>query len=77
VRWSSTRMDLKSNDLVPVSSELPPPHAESVAEEVDTGNLGFLNGLANAPCFRETALYSISGSATLAALHLHRNRKRH
>lgn len=47
----------------------------SASEEVDTNDLGFLSGLTSAPCFRDTALYSIGGSAALAALHLHRNRK--
>jgi hypothetical protein len=41
---------------------------------IDTSDLGFLNGLTTAPCFRETALYSIGGGAVLGALHLHRNR---
>lgn len=45
-----------------------------VVEEIDTENLGFLSGLTRAPCFRETALYSIGGSGALAALHFHRNR---
>lgn len=40
----------------------------------DPSDFGFLYGLIRAPCFRETALYSIGGGAALGALHFHRNR---
>lgn len=40
----------------------------------DPNDYSFLYGLARAPCFRETALYSIGGGAVLGALHFQRNR---
>jgi hypothetical protein len=51
------------------------PTEQSAVPSVDPDNLGFLTSLVSAPCFRETALYSIGGSTALAALHLQRNRK--
>lgn len=51
-----------------------PSSSPVLVEEIDTSNLGFLSSLTRAPCFRDTALYSIGGSGTLAALHFHRNR---
>jgi hypothetical protein len=52
-----------------------PEDGGSLQEEIDLTDMGFLNGLSSAPCFRETALYSIGGGAVLGALHLHRNRE--
>lgn len=41
----------------------------------DPDNFGFLYGLARAPCFRETAMYSLGGGAALGALQFSRNRR--
>lgn len=63
-----------TTSLRTMSAGSAPNGTDVLVEEVDTEDLGFLSGLARAPCFRETALYSIGGSGTLAALHFHRNR---
>jgi hypothetical protein len=50
------------------------PKGNTEVASLDPDQLGFLTSLASAPCFRDTALYSIGGGTALAALHLHRNR---
>lgn len=55
------------------------PPNDSSSPEVTTqsegDDLGFLNDLTSAPCFRQSTLYAIGGGGTIAAIRLIRNRK--